>query len=703
MAVLALRILAAGPVGADEAGAITAAADGAAQALPPVSSPPVSSPPPARAAAALPPPAVASEAFPTDPARALRFALAAEDPLVAAERFARVAARFSLIADHATLLQAQKLFEAKQHREAAATVAAAIERYAKSPLRADLFETLGNARVEAGDEAGARDAWTKGIRATRDVERQAALRMKVAESLERSGDFKDAAAVYRRVWTKHAEVDLADEAAARLAWLEKRKGVRGRSANEWRKRGDQLYRKRLNEEALAAYDQALRGKLKKSERHRAENQRAHTLFRMRRYPEAVKAFTALPQKDDVPLWRARSLARVGEVPRAVTEFEALAKKAKGALSVRATYLAGLLLDGRGFVERAEAHFDWVSRSRASTGLSRAALWRLGWSAYRNDDDTTAIGHFERLLEREDDPIGALRTRYWRARALERKGEVAEATAEFSAMANEYPFSYYGWRSRDRIRDHDDPSPGLRPEPGTARLARDDLERPKILLAAGLEKLAVEEMQRVARRARGLSDRLAMAQLFNEAGAYYDAQRVIVDAYTEDLARGPVPKLEELWWHAWPSAYKELVWASTRAEGSVEPALVYAIMREESGYRPKVLSVSGARGLLQIMVPTGDRLASRMGETQYEPDDLFEPETNIKLGAYYLAELMARFDGRKSAAIASYNAGPQAVSEWLKEPTAVEDDLWVEAIPYDQTRGYVKRVLRSYHAYRVLYE
>ena len=64
--------------------------------------------------------------------------------------------------------------------------------------------------------------------------------------------------------------------------------------------------------------------------------------------------------------------------------------------------------------------------------------------------------------------------------------------------------------------------------------------------------------------------------------------------------------------------------------------------------------------------------------------------------------MDRFDGRRSAAIASYNAGPRVVAEWLEEPTAAPDDVWVEAIPYDQTRGYVKRVLRSFHAYRVLY-
>jgi soluble lytic murein transglycosylase len=637
-----------------------------------------------------------------DPARAIRHAMSAEDPIVAATRLAAISRNFKVVADYALLLRAQYLIDAQRYAEAAGTCASAIERFEDSPIRADFYEMLGNARAALDHEEGAREAWTRGVKATRDGERIAALRLRTAESLERSGETSKAVAHYTEIWIKHAHLPESKAAERQLDLLEDVEGVAERSAEDWRKRGDQLFRKRRNEEALRAYDTALAGKLKKSASYRAQNQRAHTLFRMRQYPDAVKAFTALPQKDDVPLWRARSLARSGEVMKAIDEFEALGKKNKGALGVRATYLAGLLLDGRGFVDRAEAHFNWVSQSRASTGLSSAALWRLGWGAFRAGKDETAIEYFERLLETETHTIDRLRTRYWRARALGRKGNEQDAQEIFSALANGFPFSYYGWRARDRIQDHEVPSAGRRPNPGMSRLSVEDFERSKILLAAGLRKLATEEMRRTSRRVRGLGDRLAMAQLFNEAEQYHDAQRVVVEAYAEDLARGPVPHLEELWWHAWPSAFEGLVAASATKPDSVHPALVYAIMREESGYRPKILSVSGARGLLQIMVPTGEKLASRLGETDFEPDDLFEPETNIRLGAHYLSELMGRFDGRMSASIASYNAGPHVVSDWLEAPAAVEDDIWVESIPYDQTRGYVKRVLRSYHAYRVLY-
>jgi soluble lytic murein transglycosylase len=176
---------------------------------------------------------------------------------------------------------------------------------------------------------------------------------------------------------------------------------------------------------------------------------------------------------------------------------------------------------------------------------------------------------------------------------------------------------------------------------------------------------------------------------------------VVDAYVEELGRGPAPAQLELWWHAWPAPFAgELERALVGLDG-LEPELVYSIMREESGYRPEVVSISGARGLLQLMPSTAERLATQVRLDPFSADDLFDPGVNIRLGATYLQQLLDRFDGRRSAAIGSYNAGPDPVARWLAAADT-EDDEWVESIGYDQTRTYVKRVLRSLHVYRVLY-
>jgi soluble lytic murein transglycosylase len=224
---------------------------------------------------------------------------------------------------------------------------------------------------------------------------------------------------------------------------------------------------------------------------------------------------------------------------------------------------------------------------------------------------------------------------------------------------------------------------------------------QILLEGGLDERASFEIGQLAKGARDPSTRLVCAQLLLEAGRFDRAQRLVLDLDGSALLQRPPPGAEARWWLAWPTAYDRSVERAARAH-RVEPALVYAIMREESGYQPDAVSVVGARGLTQIMPDTGRRLADDLGATAFDPAELFVPERNLELGAFYLSQLLARFDGRMSAAIASYNAGPEAVARWLAADPKGEDDEWVESIPYDQTRGYVKRVLRSVHVYQALY-
>jgi soluble lytic murein transglycosylase len=360
-------------------------------------------------------------------------------------------------------------------------------------------------------------------------------------------------------------------------------------------------------------------------------------------------------------------------------------------------LAGLLAEGEGEEKRARKFFAQVAEGRPNS-YTAAVLWRLGWMSYRAEQFDVAIDYFDRLVVEESSPE-SVRARYWRARAQERSG-IAGFEAEYEAIARQAPLSYYGFRAARRVRTTEGASRNPIPR-GSAAIGERDLARPRILLEAGLVVEALAELDRLFSRARGLADRLVLAQLYAEAGNFNRPQRLMVDAYGARLAGMPAPEDLDVWWHAWPipftNPFREVAARGVR----VEPGLVYAVMREESGYRPEALSVVGARGLLQIMPETGDRLARREALSSFAHDDLFVPQINIRLGSSYLAQFMERFEGRTSAVIASYNAGPEAVSRWIEEGP-VSDDEWVEAIPYDQTRGYVKRVLRSLHVYRVLY-
>lgn len=653
------------------------------------------------------------------PATALASAIDARkrgDRIRAEWLLAEISLRHPVIGDYADWMRAELLLESSRAAEAADVAARALETHPDSPLRAEMLAIQGHALAASQDEAGARVAWRQALDISRDEDLRAQLLLATARSQERKGELDPSIETHRVLWHLYP---LSEEAAVSAARLDELEGLLGeplRSASDWRRRADNLYRARRNPEALAAYEKAIAMGLPKSQNARAQRRLAQTLFRMRDYPRAVEAFAALPQTDDVPIWHARSMARADRVNEAIEEFKRIAQERRGPHALRARFLAALLLEGRGRTDEARELLESLTRTRTTTSVRRASLWRLGWSAFREGRYPEAIHAIDQLIESEADPIGGLRDRYWRARALERMSRrgashdpdaAAAALREYRSMALEFPLTYYGWRARLRLPDrHEGQDAPRTPDAGFAagrrKITPDDLERVRILVEAGLEERALDELSGIARRVGGLEDRLEIAQLFRSAGHFRGAQRMVIDPYKLALARGPSPTLEELWWHAWPAAYLDLVEEATSAPESVDAALVLSIMREESGFRPKVVSPVGARGLLQIMEPTGERLARAVGRPAFDADDLFDPRINIQLGAYYLRELSERFDGRLSAAIASYNAGPQAVSGWLEARGELEDDEWVEAIPFEQTRSYVKRVLRSLQAYRLLY-
>ena len=609
-----------------------------------------------------------------------------------------VAERYAIIADHADLLRLQLRVEAGRYQEAIALQ----ERwsYADSPLASEFYTLLGRAYAAEGEDQRAREAWEFAAHAEQSRDRRAGLRLVIAESVLRGGDLQSSANAYLMLWSLYPGTPEAAEAERNLARLERELGHSVRDADSHRLRADALYKLRYNEDALAAYDQALALGLSGSERVAAQDSRAQTLFRLRRYSEASEAFAALPPTAPRRIQYARALARSGRVPSGARELEEIGGGSKSSDAARALLLAALLWEGEGEDKRANGLYAYLLKRSPRSSYASAARWRLGWSAFRDKRYTAAIDYFEIVEKEEPDAVAALRPRYWSIRSSEQLGDPA-AAERYADLALEFPLSYYGWRASGRVERDASPRVIAAMRPGRSALAARQLERPRILIEAGLVDRARAELDSLSRRARGVDDRLALAQLFADVGDFYSSQRLMVDAYTESLARGPIPEHLELWWHAWPAPFEEEMRGATLEGLKIEPGLVYAIMREESGYRPKIVSVSGARGLLQLMPETAERVAREAQLDDFSPDDLFEPGVNIQLGSDYLSTLLRRFEGRTSAAIGSYNAGPHVVARWINDGP-VEDDIWVEEIPYDQTRGYVKRVLRSLHAYRVLY-
>jgi soluble lytic murein transglycosylase len=639
-------------------------------------------------------------AEPDRPGLVLRAAIAAAergDVDEADELFTRVDERHPEIGDYATLLQVRALLDAERPVDAVVVGETALRRYRRSRLHARMLGALGEAYLSVGAEPAARNVWTLALGETAAASVRAGFLLLLGESYERGGLTDDATKAYRELWRRYPGEPEGDLAAERLDALEAAAGGTLRTPADQLQLADSFYELRRNEEAHDAYRTALTAGLASSEARRARRQLASTLFNLRRYPEAAAAYQALGREPEAQIQHARAVARAGDSDAAVGMLENLAKSLRGSYGDRSRYIAALLLESQPPDPRASAHFARLAQSAGDQGIRLDARWRLAWAAYSTGTYPETLYHLEALERATPDPIERLQARYWRARTLEHVGD-ERASQLFEAIAAEYPLTYYGWRSAGRLGFREVAAVDAQPPRRTAaRIRPAEIERVRALIEAGLESDAREEISALASRSLSFGDRLDLAELATDAGDANRAQRLVVDAYQEPLARGPQPGFEELWWLAWPWVLS----GDVEGDAPVDTELVYAVMREESGYQPKVVSIVGARGLLQIMPETGRQLASDLG-IPFEPDDLFDPALNVRLGSYYLSELSRRFSGRDSAAIGSYNAGPEAVARWLDERGSLEDDEWVETIPYSQTRSYVKRVLRSQWAYRTLY-
>ena len=145
--------------------------------------------------------------------------------------------------------------------------------------------------------------------------------------------------------------------------------------------------------------------------------------------------------------------------------------------------------------------------------------------------------------------------------------------------------------------------------------------------------------------------------------------------------------------AFPFPYRELVRREAE-EWDLDPIAMAAIIRQESAFKADIVSRAGAIGLMQVMPPTGAELARAHGPDGFLPANLIAPEVNLHLGAAFLVEMSARYEGNLPLVLSAYNAGPTRASRWRRYPEASDPLRFTERIPIVETRGYVKNVRRN---------
>ncbi len=390
----------------------------------------------------------------------------------------------------------------------------------------------------------------------------------------------------------------------------------------------------------------------------------------------------------------------------------------------ALFFAADLLERLGRTQEARDALATLVREHPGGDYRDEARFRLAWLARRAGEADAAMSQLLAIEEEvRDDSYEHARAAYWRARILAGRGDAGASAARaiWADLVARYPADYYGLLARARLRgeasrEPELPAPALAPrlaalaeitwDPGPLR------ENPRfragvLLLRLGLARDAADELgaidpARLREAAAAAPDAvLLVADLLDRAGDHRAAHGLLRTRARAAFRRPPDGENFRAWRIAYPPAYRDAVkrWAPP---AGVPVDLVQALMREESALDPRALSPAGAVGLTQLMVPTAQEVARRLKLGKVSRASLTDASLNIRLGARYLGQLVRQFDGSVALALAAYNAGGGAVNRWLEQRRGLELDEFVEEIPVEETRGYVKRVLRSYAAYRLLY-
>ncbi|MCL2723852.1 MAG: lytic transglycosylase domain-containing protein [Polyangiaceae bacterium] len=664
-----------------------------------------------------------------------RYALASGDGIVAAESFARAARDTCLLSSYAHLRAAQSLSRSGHANEAIAEARLVPEDFAS---RGEVDLVIAESLAQKGDRARALPLWrawlAKNPRGSRwvdtsvrianaqldGVDGSAEARARdaydlatkvVVEAPKLAGPSGAAAARSRAVLLLHATDPSVREALS--------ESERARQAQGWLDANEPAKAFDLASSVIAVVKTG-------STSCRAGITRANAAAKMRNpkvdaWPEAVAACEGDP--DLVTALFQGAKAKAGKDPKLSIDWYARVERLFPAhrLADDARYRGALLVlasDDEDHEARAEQMLLTLEDAYPAGDMRGEAFFRLALDKIQKGDWEAAKlpldRAFEIALERPSSPASA-RAAYFRARASGATGNVEDEKRRLAAVLRESPFVYYMLLAHARLASLDT-------ELATRTLAEATLRDAgtvfpshplPVLASAGVVRairlLEVGEIDAAKREFSGTGAFAenadpegvwAISTIYNRAGLPELGSAFSRGKYTDFSAHYPEGKWRVAWEAAYPRAFEPIV-ARACAQNSLPTSLAWGIMREESGFVADAKSFANAFGLMQLIVPTAKRVAEGT-PLPFDEASLKKPEVSIALGTKLLAKLRASHV-HPALAIGAYNAGSGAVDRWVGARGGEDLDVFVELVPYEETRNYIKRVLASQAAYAYLYD
>ncbi|MFT5430521.1 MAG: soluble lytic murein transglycosylase [Myxococcota bacterium] len=642
-------------------------------------------------------------------------------PKEAAHRLERAIGRIESIESHVKLLAAEAWSRAQKPSKALKHLntlhgSGFAEARRVSLLRARALKNLG--QKENAAKAFTAHLAAYGASSSVRLEAASAYRALGSAGTERE------AKTLRSVLARSPNSSSAREADARLKTLPKK--LRRLTRSELLTRLDAQYDSQRHAAALKTAA-LLRKRTKTGSRIwcKAGYVEARTLEKAKKRAKALTAWedlvTECEKKSNVSVemyyGAARRHASSGSRAKAVTYFNKVEVVAPKHSYVDDAWIRGAeLLRDRG--KHAAADKLLLKAQNGSGDMQEKAAWELFWHHYQAGRVTRALELLESGIENVDKAQIRLRRGrlvYWHARALQRLKKPKRAAAGYARVIREFPITWYAMMAKQRLEKLDPDllakvATDLRTRPRGTSIVRESaalLRSKELACAVELLRLGLTSYARAEIRHRapkGQRGDWLLAYIFDRVGDHTAAYKIARWKRPDHMDDFPIGDNLERWriGNPRPKRYRKAVTTAAKKNG-VDEALIWAIMQTESAFRPEVVSIANAVGLMQLIIPTGRAMAKREGVSgTVDRKRLQDPELNIRLGTHFLARLARRFEKNPALMAAGYNAGPGRPMKWLRVRSGEELDQFVENIPYRETRRYTKSVVTAWLRYHYLY-
>jgi len=348
---------------------------------------------------------------------------------------------------------------------------------------------------------------------------------------------------------------------------------------------------------------------------------------------------------------------------------------------------------------------------SKSDAAEALRWSLAQERGAANDAQAARVWAESVVTHNSASEQAPEAAFWSGKWAEQLGKQKEAKAAYEQVLARYPQSYYAWRSASmlgwQVGDFNSvrqlkpevTRPASRPELPVGSTALKELFQ----LGQDREAWKLWQVEFQDPMQPSVAEQFTDGVMRLGVGDYLDGIFMVSflrerDKPEEQSQYRSLRQQASYWQALYPFPFLEPIetWSQER---QLNPLLVTALIRQESRFMPGIRSSVGATGLMQVMPDTGAWIAKQIKLKQYQLND---PDDNIKLGTWYLDYTHQEYGGNSMLAVASYNAGPGAVGSWVAKVGQQDPDVFIEKIPYDETKGYVKSVFENYWNYLRLY-